>query len=112
MTEFKKGNSASMTAIKINLTLEDFLISIQSKGFAIDNVHKDLIPSKLEVSDAKVNFSMRSDRANVFDKEVDGELVPERAGELLPAFRQQTVDNVNKKKVNPLFKEGLKRILQ
>ena len=38
ITDFKKRNSASMTALNFNLTLDDFLVSIQSKGFAIGKV--------------------------------------------------------------------------
>ena len=112
ITDFKKRNSASMTALNFNLTLDDFLVSIQSKGFAIGKVYKLSIPSKLRVRNAKIKFRKRTDRANVFDKVLDGELVSERAGEFILAFRQQTVDNLYKEKVNPLFKKGLKRIQQ
>ncbi len=83
-----------MTALNFNLTLDDFLVSIQSKGFAIGKVSKLSIPSKLRVRNAKIKFRKRTDRANVFDKVLDGELVSERAGEFLLAFRQQTVDNL------------------
>jgi len=44
------------------------------------------------VERAMVLFKGRSDRSNVFDKEVNGRLVPERASATQPFFRQQTVD--------------------
>ena len=106
MTDFTKKNSASMTALDFNLKLDDFLENIQFKGFAIDRVSKVSIPTRLEVKNAKwVEFRKRTNWANL----KNGKLVSEKAGEFLPAFGQQNVDNLFKEKMNPLYMEGLKK---
>ena len=97
-----------MTALDFNLKLDDFLENIQFKGFAIDRVSKISIPTRLEVKNARVEFRKRTNWANI----KNGKLVSEKAGEFLPAFGQQNVDNLYKEKTNPLFMEGLKKIIQ
>ncbi len=99
-----------MKAILKNLSRDKFIESIQSKGFAIDKVAKDQIPKESLVKRAKVLFKGRSDRSNVFDKEVNGRLVPVRASAKKPFFRQQTVDIKYYGNVDVLFKAGLKKI--
>jgi hypothetical protein len=59
MTDFTKGNSASMTALDFNLNLDDFLENIENtefKRFAIDRVSKVSIPTRLEVKNVRVEF--------------------------------------------------------
>jgi len=99
-----------MKVLKYNISRDEFICNIQSKGFSIDKVATSSIPSEIEIQKGKDAFRNRSDISYVFDKEMDGRLVPERPSMSEPAFRQQTIDNVKEENINVLFKAGFNKI--
>ena len=94
MAGFVRGNSANLNSLEFNLSTEKFLQSIQSQGFAVDQISDSSMPYNIQTEDAKVRFLKHPAKEikNVFDKVEDGELNSAKPGKDKNSFRRQTVN--------------------
>ncbi len=76
MAVFLRGNSANLNSLEFNLSTEKFLQSIQSQGFAVDQISDSSMSNNFQTEEAKVRFLKHPAKEikNVFDKVEDGEL--------------------------------------
>jgi hypothetical protein len=105
MAVFLRGNSANLNSLEFNLSTEKFLQSIQSQGFAVDQILDSSMSNNFQTEEAKVRFLKHPAKEikNVFDKVEDGELVSAKPGKIKIVFEgKQSIQFLWKRLMNYL----------